>query len=301
MERHEVTIDGSAVSYLEWRPTETPHGVLVLLHGGLDSAELSWGDLGGRLAAAGYRVLAPEAPGYGHSPLPAWPSTQANLLRFVAGFLDALALDQVVLGGLSMGGGLTLGYALERPERLRGIIAMGTAGIMERQRPGVWGRLLHGVSWLSVASGLMGATFRLLLRSRRLTKWSLKEIIRDESRRTPALMNAVARESLRASGATAFGQWQRDQILPGRLKTNCLPRAGGIALPALVVHGARDIGVPLALAQELAHPAQRRSGRRARGGPLGPARRPRPRRRGRHRLPRPRLRGAPPLSVRALR
>lgn len=151
-------------------------------------------------------MLAPDAPGYGQTPLPVWPSTQE----------------------------------------------LGTAGVMERQRPGLAGRLLHTVSWLSVSSGLMDATFRLFMGSRRLTQWSIGEIIRDAARRTPELAEAVARESGRASGATAFGQWQRDQILPHRMKTGYLPRAGAIALPALVVHGSRDNGVPLTCAQELA-------------------------------------------------
>lgn len=253
--RREVSVDGRPVSYLEWTPPEgiDPRGVLVLLHGGgLDSAELSWGDFGGRVASAGYRVLAPDAPGYGHTPLPPWPSTQDNLLRYAAGFIDALALDGFVLGGLSMGGGMTLGYALEHPDRVCGIVAMGSAGMMERQAGGRWGRLVHLVSWASVRSGLMAAAFRLFLGNRRLTAWSLESIVRDPARRTPALLDAVMAESARAGGATAFTQWQRDQILPGRMRTNYLPRASALTMPALVVHGERDTGVPLERASELA-------------------------------------------------
>lgn len=250
----EVMVDGSPVSYLEWAaPAGPPRGVVVLLHGGgLDSAELSWGDFGGRLAEAGHRVLAPDAPGYGHTPLSARPSTQANLVRFVGQFVDALALDTFVLGGLSMGGGMTLGYALDHPGRLRGIIPMGSAGIMERQRPGPLGRVLHTVSWLSVTSGLMDAAFRLFMGSRRLTEWSVAEIIRDPAQRTPELMDAVMREAQRAAGTKAFGQWQRDEIRRTRLKTSYLPRAGAITVPALVVHGGRDTGVPVERARELA-------------------------------------------------
>lgn len=54
MQRRTVAVVDEAVSFLEWQPEGTPRGVVVLLHGGgLDSAELSWGDLGGRLAGAG--------------------------------------------------------------------------------------------------------------------------------------------------------------------------------------------------------------------------------------------------------
>ena len=54
---------------------------MVLLHGGgVDSAALSWGDIGTRLAAAGYRVIAPDHPGHGRSRLPSWPVTQQRLV-----------------------------------------------------------------------------------------------------------------------------------------------------------------------------------------------------------------------------
>ena len=42
-----------------------------------------------------------------------------------------------------------------------------------------------------------------------------------------------------------FEQWQRDQILPGRLRTNYAPRLGDLRTPTLVVHGTHDSGVPV--------------------------------------------------------
>lgn len=252
MQRREVRLAGGPASYLDWTPSGTVRRTVVLLHGGgLDSALLSWGDFGGRLAAAGHRVLAPDAPGYGHSPLPQWRSTQENLVGFVAEFADALGLDGFVLGGLSMGGGMTLGYALERPFGVRGIIPMGTAGIMDRQRDAWWARATHLLTWASVHSGLMDASFRLFAGSRRLTEWSLTQIVRDPARRTPELMDAVMTQAGRAGGSVAFGQWQHDQILLDRIRTNYLPRAGELTMPALVIHGEHDIGVPVARAEEL--------------------------------------------------
>lgn len=257
-DRVEITLPGGTVSYLAWTPPDPSFDdesrpTLVLLHGGgVDSAALSWGAIGDALAAGGYRVVAPDAPGYGHSPLPGWPSTQANLVAYVGQFVDALGLDRFVLGGLSMGGAMTLGYTLAHRKRVRGIIPMGSGGIMDRQRDAWWARGVHAVTWLSVRGGLMDATFRLFADSRKLTEWSLAQIVRDPAQRPPELLDAVMAEGARASGATAFGQWQRDQILVDRIKDNYVPRVAGLGVPALVIHGERDTGVPLARARELA-------------------------------------------------
>lgn len=60
------------VSCLSWLPDADPTGPdVLLLHGaGLDSAELSWGEVGPALAASGQRVFASDHPGYGQTPPP---------------------------------------------------------------------------------------------------------------------------------------------------------------------------------------------------------------------------------------
>ena len=93
--RATVELDWGRVSYLEWLPDGPPVSAVVLLHGGgVDNASLSWGGLGPALAAAGHRVVAPDHPGFGHSPAPPWPATQANLVTYVGRFVEALRLDR---------------------------------------------------------------------------------------------------------------------------------------------------------------------------------------------------------------
>ncbi|WP_235653739.1 alpha/beta fold hydrolase [Mycolicibacter icosiumassiliensis] len=93
----------------------------MLLHGGgTDSAELSWGEVGPRLAAGGFRVIAPDHPGCGKSPLPPWRVTQQRLVAYVGEFIDALALDHYAIGGLSLGGALSIGHVLDRTDRVHG-------------------------------------------------------------------------------------------------------------------------------------------------------------------------------------
>lgn len=261
MARHIVTLDPIAgdphhdaltVSYLEWQPAEPTRETVVLLHGGgFDSASLSWGEVGPELAAAGHHVVAPDHPGYGLSPLPRWPNTQQNLLGYLDRFLPAVAGDRYALGGLSMGGALTLGRVLAQPEPVSAVMLLGSGGLMTRQRPGRLAVPLHLVTWLSVRSGLMRLAFDWSGRSRRFTEASLPGLLRDPSRRTQQVVDEILMTA-RAAPAAAFSQWQRDQILPTRIRDDYTDRLASIDCPALVVHGERDPGVLVAHARKAA-------------------------------------------------
>lgn len=244
--RRDVPLAHGPVSYLEWTPATAARGTVVLLHGGgVDSAQLTWGPIGPEIAEAGWRVLAPDAPGYGESPLPQWPSTQANLLRYVGEFVEALGLDRVVLGGLSMGGGLTWGYALAHPDHVEALIACGAHGMSRFQWQGRGAGLLHKVTWASVHSGLLGALNRLFTRSDRLTRLSMRNLVILPGRNTDELFRAIREESRSATAAVAFGQWQRSEFTWRGLRSDYSDRFTEIHQPVLLVHGERDIGVPV--------------------------------------------------------
>jgi 2-hydroxy-6-oxonona-2,4-dienedioate hydrolase len=97
---------------------------LLLVHGsggGYDQGLL----LGADHAARGWRVIAPSRPGYLRTPYPinGDPSgeDQADLL---ACLLDALAVPQVALMGISAGGVAALHFAVRHPKRLRALVLM---------------------------------------------------------------------------------------------------------------------------------------------------------------------------------
>lgn len=239
-----VSLPHAEVSYLEWAPQGRPRGTVVLLHGGgVDSAELSWAPIGPAVAQAGWRVLAPDAPGYGYSPLPDWSSSQEGLVRFVEEFVDALGLDRFVLGGLSMGGGMALGYGLTRPDRIAALVAAGSYGLTARQWPGRWSVLLHKLTWLSLRSGLLRAATKLTLRSERLMRMSMPNVVRLPGSDTPELLSAMVAEARRPDAGVAFGQWQRSEFSWDELRHNYFDRLADFDRPVLLVHGERDIGV----------------------------------------------------------
>lgn len=234
------------ISYLDYRP-DNPTATVVLLHGGgVDSAALSWGEVGPRLAAAGYRVIAPDHPGHGQSRLPTWPVTQQRLIDYVGEFVDALGLDRYAIGGLSMGGGLAIGHVLRRPQRVSVVMLLGSYGLMPRLAGG-----RQALSWAMQRSGVLDAVTHWMATNRSALTWSIKSLIRDPARRTPELVADII-AAAQQPGFTAFEQWQHDEILWNRLRTDYTPQLASFPRPTLIIHGAHDTGVPVARARAVA-------------------------------------------------
>ncbi|HEY8368858.1 MAG TPA: alpha/beta fold hydrolase [Thermodesulfobacteriota bacterium] len=82
-----------------------------------------------RLAfGARHRVVAPALPLTLEQARGGVPA----LTRFVAGWLSAQGIDQVVLLGNSFGGHVALDFALRYPSRVAGLVLAGSAGLLER-------------------------------------------------------------------------------------------------------------------------------------------------------------------------
>ncbi|GAA1569701.1 hypothetical protein GCM10009804_27650 [Kribbella hippodromi] len=99
-----------------WADHQAGGGVPVVL---LDSDSSSWESVLPGLT--GRRVLRYDVRGCGRSPRPTADFTLLGDLEVV---LDQLDLQRVVLVGYSMGGSTALAYALEHPDRVRGIVLL---------------------------------------------------------------------------------------------------------------------------------------------------------------------------------
>src|SRR5260370_25422431 len=115
------------LSYGQYRLAYEVYGsgdrVLVWLHGLLLDANLSRG-LARALAARGNRVVLLDLLGHGRSDKPRHAGSHRIDLyaQQVLCLLDELGVDQVVLGGFSLGTNVSLITAVEAPERVRGLI-----------------------------------------------------------------------------------------------------------------------------------------------------------------------------------
>ena len=105
---------------------------LVLLHGGGPGAS-AWRNWKQNLPAlAGhFRVLAVDQPGYGRSDKPLVRGGMWEFYaRAVRDLLDELGIERTHFVGNSLGGGTTLKFALDHPERTDRLVLMGPAGGM---------------------------------------------------------------------------------------------------------------------------------------------------------------------------
>lgn len=123
---HQIRIAGSPVHYREAGSGPT----VLFLHGagGAESA-LPWL---ASLASGGLRVVAPDHPGFGRSPEPAWLDNIHDVAYAYLDFLEALDLRGVHLVGSSLGGWIALELAVRDASRLASLSVIGAAGI----RPG---------------------------------------------------------------------------------------------------------------------------------------------------------------------
>lgn len=97
--------------------------VLVYAHGLLLSSELHRG-FAARLAARGHRVVLVDLLGHGRSDCPTH-AAEYRIDRYaeqVIALLDHLGLEQVTLGGLSLGANVSLFAATRHPERVRALV-----------------------------------------------------------------------------------------------------------------------------------------------------------------------------------
>ncbi|GAA4692578.1 alpha/beta hydrolase [Pseudonocardia yuanmonensis] len=118
-----VEVDGARLHVVEDGP---PDGPVVVLSHGFPELAYSWRHQIPALAAAGYRVLAPDQRGYGRSSAPEAVEDYdiAHLTGDLVALLDAAGADKAVLVGHDWGSMVVWQTALLHPERVAGVCGM---------------------------------------------------------------------------------------------------------------------------------------------------------------------------------
>jgi pimeloyl-ACP methyl ester carboxylesterase len=96
---------------------------LVLLHGGVQSIDLSFGELVPALVGR-HRVIGVELQGHGRTADIDRVSTPAALAGDVVALLDHLGIERAHVLGFSMGAAVTFELAVSHPDRVRSVVPM---------------------------------------------------------------------------------------------------------------------------------------------------------------------------------
>ncbi|MFQ3581778.1 alpha/beta fold hydrolase [Chloracidobacterium validum] len=99
----------------------------VLFIAGLGYDEWFWAQSVAPYLRDDYRLVMPANRGAGRSDKPAGPYTTAQMAADMLGLLDALALEQVIVVGHSLGGFIAQELTLAAPNRVRKLVLAGTS------------------------------------------------------------------------------------------------------------------------------------------------------------------------------
>ncbi|MEY3572251.1 MAG: hypothetical protein RJA77_166 [Pseudomonadota bacterium] len=109
---------------------------VVFLHGAGPGAG-AWANFSQNFPAferAGVRCIGVDMPGFGHSDKPEDLLYNDDTFdRTLLEFFDAIDLSSAILLGNSLGGAISLRFALDHPSRVRGLILMAPGGVEERE------------------------------------------------------------------------------------------------------------------------------------------------------------------------
>lgn len=126
LEYRTASDDGETWHYLAGGPED---GETILLLHGFGSEKDNWSRFLRHLTAD-YRVIVPDLPGFGESARhPDWDYSLDRQRERVRGFAQTLGLTRIHLAGHSMGGHLSILYALEHPDQVVSLALFNNAGI----------------------------------------------------------------------------------------------------------------------------------------------------------------------------
>ncbi len=248
-------------------PADGP--LIVGLHG-LGGSHLNWAAVGPDLTRYA-RVVALDLVGHGLTPTGSRTADMEGHRRLVSGALEVLAVESegspgaapVILMGNSMGGLVAALQAAEEPGTVAGLILIDPA--LPTSRLG----LVHPrvvANFLLCAVPGVGETYLTQRRQRTTAEQTVRRVLGvccvDASRVPDDVVEAHIELTERLDRVAADAAYLRSARSLSSLVARPAPtmeRLASIGQPTLLLHGARDVLVPLTSAQRMsaAHPAWR--------------------------------------------
>jgi pimeloyl-ACP methyl ester carboxylesterase len=213
------------VHYYEAEPRIPGGGIPIVLIHGLGDRDEAWAPMLKRLKRAGFHVYAPDLLGYGRSPRPQdGDYSISGQSKFGYDFIQSLGLQRTNVGGWSMGGWIALKLALDHPELIDRVVVYDSAGMrFDLKDP----KKLFEPQTTDDVQRLFSA-------------------MEPDSQPLPMY---IRRDLLRAIQGY---QWTIDKNLSSFNESDLLePRLPSMTEPLLIVWGADDGLIPLAIGQQM--------------------------------------------------
>lgn len=126
-ERKTVAIEGYEAHYYEAGPADAP--VIVLMHGLIDDKN-SFVPAAAGLAET-HRVILPDLQAHGeNAQVEGRDHSIGGQVDFIAALLDALNVEDLIIGGNSMGGHVAAAFALSELDRTRKLMLLNATGMV---------------------------------------------------------------------------------------------------------------------------------------------------------------------------
>lgn len=211
---------------------------VVLLHAFPMDSSL-WAAQRQSLAQAGHRVITPDLPGFGGSALAPEPPSLDVMADAVVGLLDELGIERAVVGGLSMGGYVTMALLRRHPQRLAAIALADTkAGADTPDAAANREAVASAVEAAGTAAGIADAMLANLLGA--------------TTRESRPVVVATVRRWIGAQPAAGVAWAQRAMAA----RPDSLSDIAGFGGPVLVLYGAEDTISPASDAAAMADAAR---------------------------------------------
>jgi pimeloyl-ACP methyl ester carboxylesterase len=198
---------------------------VIILHGWNLSGD-RFSPLTQVLEKNGYRVFAPDLPGFGKEPAPVKPWHVVDYAEFVHRYAVKNNIRQPVLIGHSFGGRVSLKYAELYGDTLRAMVLSGTPGFSPIPRK----KLLF---FLVIAK--IGGFIFSMPPLNLLSDWARRWLY----------YAAGARDFFRAEGSMR-------ETFKHIVQDNLITAMESVSIPTLLIWGEYDVIVPLAIAERMA-------------------------------------------------
>lgn len=156
----QLVVDDTLINYYLQESKNSNTTVIVFLHGWRSDA-MVWAPIAKNLSNSGFPIYSLDLPGFGKSEKPTNSLTLDSYMDLVKEFTEKLGIKKIFLVGHSFGGRVGIKLAVKKPELIKGLVLVNSAGLKKKS---LKKSVLNGLAKL--AKPFFAPTFMHSLRTR---------------------------------------------------------------------------------------------------------------------------------------